>query len=68
VLKLREIREQRELSFRELSRKAGVGLATLVRLEAGKYDPRLSTLRKLAKALRVTVCQLLGEQPKKGGR
>ena len=68
MLKLREIREQRELSFRELSRKAGVGLATLVRLEAGKYDPRLSTLRKLAKALRVTVCQLLGEQPKKGGR
>jgi len=24
--------------------------------------------RKLAKALRVTVCELLGEQPKKGGR
>jgi len=68
VLKLRVIREQRRLSLRVLSRKAGVGLATLVRVEAGKFDPRLSTLRKLAKALRVTVCQLLGEQPKKGGR
>lgn len=68
VLKLRVIREQRRLSLRVLSRAAGVGLATLVRLEAGQFDPRLSTLRKLAKALRVTVCELLGEQPKKGGR
>jgi hypothetical protein len=32
------------------------------------FDPRLSTLRKLAKALKVTVCELLGEEPKKGGR
>ena len=68
VLKLRVMREQRGLSLRVLSRAAGVGLATLVRLEAGQFDPRLSTLRKLAKALRVTVCQLLGEQLKKGGK
>ena len=68
VLQLRVMREQRGLSLRVLSRAAGVGLATLVRLEAGTYDPRLSTLRKLAKALEVTMCQLLGEQPKKGER
>ena len=68
VLRLRVIRERRGLSLRGLSRAAGVGLATLVRLEAGTYDPRLSTLRKLAKALGVTMCQLLGESPKKGGK
>jgi predicted transcriptional regulator len=55
------------MSLRELSRKAGVGLATLVRLEAGTFDPRLSTLRKLTKALKVTVAELIGDsKPGKG--
>lgn len=65
---LRRWREKRGKSLRVLSREAGVGLATLVRLEAGAFDPRLSTLRKLAKVLNVSLCELLGEQPKKGGR
>jgi predicted transcriptional regulator len=56
------------MSLRALSRSSGVGLATLVRLEAGKYDPRLSTLRKLATVLGVSMVHLLGEEPKKGGR
>jgi len=69
MLKLRAIREQRGMSLRGLSKKAGVGLATLVRLESGKFDPRLSTLGRLAKALGVTLGELAGEQqPKKGGR
>ena len=42
---------------------------SLVRLEAGEFDPRLSTLRKLAKALGVTVAGLIGEgNRKRGGR
>jgi predicted transcriptional regulator len=45
---------------------AGVHYVNIARLEAGKLDPRLSTLRKPATALGVTVCQLLGEEPKKG--
>ena len=42
---------------------------TLARIEAGIYDPRLSTLRKVAKALQVTVAQVIGDQPfnPKGG-
>ncbi|MBM3302065.1 MAG: helix-turn-helix transcriptional regulator [Deltaproteobacteria bacterium] len=68
MLRLREIREKRGLSLRDLARSSGVGVATLVRLEAEAYDPRLSTLRKLAKALRVSVPTLLGEgKRKKGG-
>ncbi len=66
MLRLREIRERRGLSLRQLAAKSGVGVATLARLEAGEYDPRLSTLRRLAKALRVSVPALLREG-KRGG-
>jgi transcriptional regulator with XRE-family HTH domain len=56
------------MSLRQLAKASKVNLATIVRLEAGGFDPRLSTLEKLAKALRVTVSALLGEgQSKKGG-
>jgi XRE family transcriptional regulator, regulator of sulfur utilization len=65
-MELRAWREKRGKTLRALAKEAGVGLATLVRLEAGAFDPRLSTLRKLAKALNVSVCALLGEEPKKG--
>ncbi|BFU96793.1 MAG: hypothetical protein NTNFB02_35150 [Nitrospira sp.] len=52
-----------------LANMSGVALATLVRIEGSGYDPRLSTLRKLAKALEVSVAELIGEQLlKKGGR
>jgi transcriptional regulator with XRE-family HTH domain len=40
--------------------KAGVSLGYIARLEIGKHDPRLSTLRKLAKALRA----LEGSRPR----
>ncbi len=33
----------------------------LFRLESGATDPRLGTLRKLARALNVTVADLIGE-------
>ena len=68
VLRLRAIREQRGMSLRALSRASGVGLASLVRLEAGTFDPRLSTLRKLSKALNVAIAELIVETSKKGGR
>jgi transcriptional regulator with XRE-family HTH domain len=42
-----------------LAKKAGVSRAYLSRLEMGLHDPPLSRLRKLAKALRVAVAELL---------
>jgi transcriptional regulator with XRE-family HTH domain len=54
--------------LRALKRCSGVAVATLARIEAGNYDPRLSTLRRLAKALKVSVAELIGESSKKGGR
>lgn len=61
MLQLRQIREGKGVSLRALARLSGVGLATLSRLEAGQFDPRLNTLRKLASALGVTVTELIGE-------
>lgn len=68
MTRLRAIREGKGVSLRALKASSGVAVATLARIEAGGYDPRLSTLRRLAKALGVTVAELIGEQTiKKGG-
>ncbi len=69
MTRLRAIREGKGVSLRALKTKSGVAVATLARIEAGGYDPRLSTLRRLARALRVTVAELIGEaKPTKRGR
>lgn len=62
ILQLREIRERKGVSLRALRRASGVAVSSLARMEAGEGDPQLSTLRKLAKALHVTVAELIGEQ------
>lgn len=66
---LRQIREARGLSLRALADKAGVTYVALLRMELGQTDPRLGTLRKLAKALKVTVADVIGEgKPKRARR
>jgi predicted transcriptional regulator len=40
-------------------RQAGVTLSYIGRLETGRHDPQLSTLTKLAKALKVRVGELV---------
>ena len=69
MTRLRAIREGKGVSLRGLKKVSGVAVATLARIEAGGYDPRLSTLKRLAKALGVTVAVLIGERPTpKGGK
>jgi transcriptional regulator with XRE-family HTH domain len=58
---LRQIREAQGYSLRALADKVGMAYPALFRLESGEADPRLSTLRKLANALNVTVAELIGE-------
>ena len=68
-MNLKLLREQRGLSVRKLGEKAGVHYVSIVKMETGKLDPRLSTLLRVAGALGVTVSELIGEQPKiKGGQ
>jgi transcriptional regulator with XRE-family HTH domain len=61
MIKLRTIREQQQLTLRGLAKSSSVGVAILARIEAGYYDPRLSTLRRLANALGVSIGELIGE-------
>ncbi len=69
MLRLREIREGKGVSLRALKKRSRVAVSSLARYEAGQGDPQLTTLRKIAKALDVTVAELIGEKPfKKGGR
>lgn len=65
--RLREWREKRGLSLRKLGDLSGVHYVSLIKMEAGRLDPQLSTLLKLCSALRVTLSQLVGEKNKKGG-
>ena len=58
--RLRQIRIRREMTQEALAIKADVSRAYLSRLEMGRHDPPLSLLRRLAKALRVPVAELLG--------
>ena len=65
---LRAIREARGYSLRTLAERCGMGYAHLFRIEAGETDPQLSTLRRLAKVLNVTVAELIGEgKSRRGG-
>ena len=59
--KLAEIRHKRGISQRDLGIKSGVNFVTIARLESEMSDPRLSTLRALAKALNVKVTELIDE-------
>ncbi len=56
-------RHWRGLSQWDLAHKSGVGYATIARLELEMVDPRLSTLERLAEALRIDVVNLLTGPP-----
>ena len=61
---LKAIRLQKGLSVRTLATRAGMSYTFLSNVENGKADPSLSTLRRLAKALDVSVCELIGKEPR----
>lgn len=48
---IRRIRRELGITQEELARKAGVTQAYIAKLEAGKVDPRLSTLNRILQAL-----------------
>ena len=68
MVRLKEWRERRGLSLRKLAMLSGVHYVSLVRMEAGRLDPRLSTLQKLCVALHITLNQLVNvaRKPQKG--
>ncbi len=65
--RLKEWREKRGLTVRKLGELSGVHYVSIVKIEVGRLDPRLSTILKLCQALRVSLSQLVGETNKRGG-
>jgi len=57
---LRKLREARGLSQEKLARMANVANNTIIKIEAGKnQNPTLDTLKKISKALGVSVDNLI---------
>ncbi len=67
---LKEWREKRGFSLRQLAARSGIHHMSLFRLESGRLDPQLSTLLKLCDALGITLNQLVGvaSRPRRGGK
>jgi transcriptional regulator with XRE-family HTH domain len=59
AVRLKRLREEGELTQKQLAKRSGVSLGYLARLEIGMHDPSVSTLIKLAKALRCKVSELV---------
>ena len=57
--RIKRLRERAELSQASLAAKAKITREYVNKLEAGRYDPTVGVLQRLAKALRVTVSALL---------
>jgi transcriptional regulator with XRE-family HTH domain len=59
-MRLREIRHKQKLTLKMLAKKAGdMSYTFLSNVETGKADPSLSTLKRLATALGVSVSELV---------
>jgi transcriptional regulator with XRE-family HTH domain len=58
---LQRLRINRGLTQEQLAVQAGLARIYVTKLELGQHDPSLSTLVRLAKVLRSSVTELLGE-------
>lgn len=56
---LRKLRTAKKLSQAELARRAGLSREYVNKIEAGRYDPPLSTINALANALGVKPGRLM---------
>lgn len=56
---LKRVREERLMTQQELADAAGLGVASVVRIENNHTEPRFSTIKKLAAALDVEASELV---------
>jgi transcriptional regulator with XRE-family HTH domain len=59
---VKKAREQALLTQEELAGRAGIGTATLNRIEKDRVEPHFRTIRKIAKALGVDAKELIPEE------
>ena len=63
-MRLRAIRQRQKLTLKALAKNAGgMSYTFLSNVETGKADPSLSTLKRLAAALGVSVSDLVKDPP-----
>jgi len=65
-VRIRTIRRARHLTLRELSERAGVTESFLSQVEREVATPSIATVRKVARALDLTIAELFAEQPPSG--
>jgi transcriptional regulator with XRE-family HTH domain len=58
-MRIKALRAKRKITQAELAERAGISHGYLARLETGRQDRTITTLEKLAKALKVPVTRLL---------
>lgn len=58
-MRLKKIRQAKGMSQGALAKRARISREYLNRLEKGRYDPTVGVLQRLAKALGVSVTELL---------
>jgi transcriptional regulator with XRE-family HTH domain len=58
---LKKIRQDKGLSQLKLSKLSGVAQSSISEIESGKSNPNISTLRKLASVLEISLDELLGK-------
>jgi transcriptional regulator with XRE-family HTH domain len=63
--RVREARSQQGLTLDELAAAAGISRATLSNLERGEQSPSLNAATDVARALGVSLAQLLGEEERR---
>ncbi|MED0678278.1 helix-turn-helix transcriptional regulator [Aneurinibacillus thermoaerophilus] len=60
--KVRMVRNSKDMTQNELADKAGIAQAYLSEIETGKTIPSIPVLRRIAKALGITVAELLDDE------
>lgn len=63
--RLRELRQERNLSMRALARASGLSANALSMIERGRTSPSVSTLYKLADAMGIPITAFFREEPPK---
>jgi transcriptional regulator with XRE-family HTH domain len=64
-IRLRELREMRQVSMRRLAQMSGLSANALSMIERGKTSPSVSTLYKLAEALGVSITEFFRQKAAK---
>jgi len=65
ALLLKQWRDRRGLSLRQLGERSGVSYVTISRIETGTFHPKVTTLEKLARALGINVRDLFPREPRR---